>query len=295
MSERIATAGPGLDEQGRVAADVACRRCGYNLRGLPAARACPECRTPVERSLRSDLLANSDPAWVRRIASGVLVLQFSAGAVWALSAWQVCAWLLVQSPFLRALTFAAWAAVWGASLLGAWLATARDPAAGPEPPGSARRAVRGFAAAIFVLRPATDLIVAAGGAVPGAWALGGAALAIAGYLSLLVYLRELARRLPDPDLERLTRSLAWGLGATVVGLVALAAIFAGLAGLRGSSPFQNLAFGLTAGSFGFAALALAVFVWLSLGLLGRYRRSLRAAAAAAVAAWAQDATDSAVR
>ncbi|MHC4415206.1 MAG: hypothetical protein ACYS0G_07980 [Planctomycetota bacterium] len=31
--------------------EVICSRCGYDLRGLSAAGTCPECGTPVERSL----------------------------------------------------------------------------------------------------------------------------------------------------------------------------------------------------------------------------------------------------
>jgi len=36
-----------LDEEGRLDEDIACLKCGYNLRGLPTDDACPECGTAV--------------------------------------------------------------------------------------------------------------------------------------------------------------------------------------------------------------------------------------------------------
>ena len=54
MSEATATVrtttGPidvALDDEGRIAVDLACRRCSFNLRGRPADGSCPECSTPV--------------------------------------------------------------------------------------------------------------------------------------------------------------------------------------------------------------------------------------------------------
>ena len=40
-----------LDNTGRVAADIYCRKCGYNQRTLLATGYCPECNTPVRESL----------------------------------------------------------------------------------------------------------------------------------------------------------------------------------------------------------------------------------------------------
>ena len=64
------TVGVGhVDAAGRVADDLPCAGCGYNLRTAEASGSCPECGQPVEQSLR-DLLRYADPAWVRRVLMG---------------------------------------------------------------------------------------------------------------------------------------------------------------------------------------------------------------------------------
>jgi hypothetical protein len=65
---------PALDADGRLIDDLACRSCGYALRGLPASGACPECATAVGRSIHGDLLRFCEPDWVVRIARGVRLL-----------------------------------------------------------------------------------------------------------------------------------------------------------------------------------------------------------------------------
>ncbi|MEE8154165.1 MAG: hypothetical protein V3T53_04290 [Phycisphaerales bacterium] len=56
--------------------DPWCVTCGYHLRSLPIEQSCPECGTPIELSLRGDLLSQSDPAWVARLARGQSLLMF---------------------------------------------------------------------------------------------------------------------------------------------------------------------------------------------------------------------------
>ncbi|MCH8209871.1 MAG: hypothetical protein IIB99_00725 [Planctomycetes bacterium] len=56
--------------------ELRCITCGYDLRSLPTEESCPECGTPIELSLRGDLLSQSDPAWVARLARGQSVLVF---------------------------------------------------------------------------------------------------------------------------------------------------------------------------------------------------------------------------
>ncbi|MBN1342061.1 MAG: hypothetical protein JXQ73_05235 [Phycisphaerae bacterium] len=69
MTQAIPRVAPVISD-GALDADIHCASCGYNLRGLRPSGRCPECGTPIARSLRGDLLAVSDPNWVARIARG---------------------------------------------------------------------------------------------------------------------------------------------------------------------------------------------------------------------------------
>ncbi len=60
-----------LDASGHIDQDCACVSCGYNLRGLDPDRVCPECATPISRSIRGDYLRFSDPKWVGTLARGM--------------------------------------------------------------------------------------------------------------------------------------------------------------------------------------------------------------------------------
>ena len=53
LSPDLLRAAPALPA---LASDLACRKCGYHLRGLPTNGMCPECGTPVAISLRGPLL-----------------------------------------------------------------------------------------------------------------------------------------------------------------------------------------------------------------------------------------------
>lgn len=63
-----------LDGDGRLSESVACRDCGYDLRGMQPDDRCPECGLEVGASMRSDLLGHMQPAWLKRLRYGLAML-----------------------------------------------------------------------------------------------------------------------------------------------------------------------------------------------------------------------------
>ncbi|MCC6360529.1 MAG: hypothetical protein IT450_17460 [Phycisphaerales bacterium] len=54
--------------------DVLCLGCGYMLRGLNPAGACPECGQPIAQSLGPANLCDLDSQWLRRVRRGLRVV-----------------------------------------------------------------------------------------------------------------------------------------------------------------------------------------------------------------------------
>ena len=63
-----------LDQAGTVISDLACRRCGYNLRGLNNQGRCPECGAAIGLSCHGDLLRFADPKWVETLGRGASLI-----------------------------------------------------------------------------------------------------------------------------------------------------------------------------------------------------------------------------
>ena len=83
-----------------MACDVGCLRCGYNLRGLFPGGRCPECGTPVKRSVSPPLLERVDPRWVRAAARGTGLVSVGL-LVWLASAVAFAGFGLILFLMLR--------------------------------------------------------------------------------------------------------------------------------------------------------------------------------------------------
>ena len=138
----VATRVSPVTPDGTVTADVACRRCGYNLRGLQIGGRCPDCAMPVGASVRGDDLVYADPAWIAKLILGAdLLIGGWAGAALAI--------LAVYVFFPAVYVFGSLAAV--GILGGTWLLTRPDASgAGEAWYGRSRRLARVLPGLAFV-------------------------------------------------------------------------------------------------------------------------------------------------
>jgi hypothetical protein len=128
--------------------DVACVRCGYNLRGLAADGACPECSAPIAGSLVENRLLGADQRWLRTVHHGLslLLMRYIVSLIPTLAF--VLGWMAEWSRFA---TVAVYIAVLGLALLGLVLVSAPNPAV-PRRSGSiAGRSLVCLAAVIQLL------------------------------------------------------------------------------------------------------------------------------------------------
>jgi hypothetical protein len=66
--------GLNLDPYGRLIDELACKGCGYNLRGQSYNGQCPECGMSVAESVIAAIFVYADPDWLKRLSTGVVLL-----------------------------------------------------------------------------------------------------------------------------------------------------------------------------------------------------------------------------
>jgi hypothetical protein len=215
-----------------------CRRCGYDLKGLPMSGDCPECGLEVVRSLRGNLLEYSDPAYLRRLGTGALLVELGIvaiclvpiGAVGLLiigMATSTPDWAIIAAQAGAALASIA-AAVLG--LVGLFVLTAPDPGhVGRDDSDRSRLATRIatiVCSACWALTAVVSALPTTAAIAPATFAL---LLRLSGLLLLaslsvqiigsLYYLRHLARRVPDP---RLSQDLTGLKSVAITGVICIA-------------------------------------------------------------------------
>ncbi|MBU0638213.1 MAG: hypothetical protein KKB50_05050 [Planctomycetes bacterium] len=219
-----------FDEAGVIVADMSCRRCGYNLRGLHRDHRCPECGTPVGLSVHGELIRFAEPGWAEKVALGfqymIWGLLISVGVTLA-----GCCFRRIaggDSVIVHLVTLAA-AAV---SLYGVWLMTAPDPSRfGRDTDLTARKITRyALLAGLFalVLRLLTSGLPGVSAAFLGIVLFVAVILSVAdvvGQVAKYLYLSRLAERIPHAGLAGRARFLCWAIGITdALGTVALLAL-----------------------------------------------------------------------
>lgn len=204
--------------------DTPCRRCGYNLRGLREDGNCPECGTPVGRSVMGDLLRFADPGWLAQISSGLSMLL----------------WLILFSILGTCVTGATGRTGAGslfgtvvtlglatATIIAMWKVTQPDPSGiGEESQFNARRIVRFIAVANVTAAVMSMMIELLLGA-----SVSHIVVAVLGLLSSLLGMigewykyrlfEYLASRVPDLQLASRARWIRWmGVIFLLIGMVA---------------------------------------------------------------------------
>lgn len=220
------TPGIALDADGKIAQDVTCIRCGYNLRGLPQDRQCPECGTAIGRSLHGDFLRFRDPDWVESLASGMnwivagivcsVVFGCVAGATvrgggFGLSGAQAPLTLLVSM------------ATGLVSFIGYWKVTSPDPASPETEDRWTSRQIARFGVVFrFVGTPTVGLVGNLLAGIPASAVVLGICswiISTIGQFAFMTYARRIALRVPDEKLARHTRIVMWGLVIPLINII----------------------------------------------------------------------------
>jgi hypothetical protein len=215
---------PLLDSE-ILATDWLCVRCGYNLRGLNRSGRCPECNTPIPRSLRTRYLAGSSHHWLRDVRDGALVLSAcSSVQIIRDILLEVPVWIHLPPGVLRGiLSNGVHLTLYAIECVGIWLITKREPLSidttAIRTASWARRLyLVGFFTSViyrFLMLPyfLRD--------VSRVWAIAELLLFIPAQVLFWKYLAKLAQRLPNLVLEGRFLALAWlaPLGTTVGSLI----------------------------------------------------------------------------
>jgi len=278
-----------LDNAGRIAGNVVCRACGYNLRGTDPQSVCPECGTAIGWSLVGDRLRFADPIWVRRLSTGAgcliaaLLLNLTLGCISrGMVSGVVGHGTSLFTTFLDMLPSAIGA-------VGYWLVTTPEPVEKFNGPVQVRITARWCC----VLPPVINLMLVPMATqdswlsmitVIGIFVMLGGLIGLVGQFTLLVYARRIALRVPDESLASQTRIVMWGL----IGSMGFT-LFVGFAMMLASDIAGNAGASDLGGMVGVGGIALLVFAIWSIVLLFMYRNRLQKAATQAEQSWARNA------
>ena len=205
-----------MPEGDRVADDVHCRNCGYNLRTLSAAGRCPECGEPVAVSIRREWLREADPKWLSMVRMGLAMSAVGCLAIAAVSIDIAAPWraLLPQSKvfYISLVLVAAGAWAMGASETGESVTVAYR---------RRRSGMRWFFIVALGIRLFLWVVIWAGnlGLPRNFFGFAGWVAVIcraAGITLQVQVVGGLAKRVPDKALAKWARVVCWSVPATLL-------------------------------------------------------------------------------
>lgn len=214
-------------ENSAIDSDLHCRQCGYNLRGLLASGACPECGHAVAESARRNLLRDSDPSYATNLRAGAMVMivglglsGFSGGLI---PPTVIVDYLDVQSWTALAVVLIVVAILVMAA--GLWKLTTVDPAVFEDRGRERKRRLVRVTMVIGTLTQLIGLVMLFSSGdemmfpppmfdrlLLWMFTLGNAVVLITCVFATFGYLRMLSWRIPDQVLARRFQMLRWGFG-----------------------------------------------------------------------------------
>ncbi|MDX9912848.1 MAG: hypothetical protein RBS39_13570 [Phycisphaerales bacterium] len=229
-----------------VANSIHCVSCGYALDGLAPDGICPECATPIARSMQG-FLKGGDPRWVATLHVGARLSQIGMiGALITLMTW-LCFALFAVYSFLSGTSSDISAGMLTTSIcvsiipafaavtlipLGCWLIT--TPLSASMAEGLRDRALFRWSTLTIAAIGVGTFVLPAMGLFPrwvGRLNLDVALWLVAGVLVLISlsaqgsYIADLARLIPDRKIHRRARLLRWL--APVLAMLTVLSVFAG--------------------------------------------------------------------
>jgi len=201
-----------------------CIKCGYSLLGLRTDSRCPECGTPVDRSLRGDLLIYSDSTYVDSLRKGATLIMASILLMVLMTVGVVALGAIGVSPDMISLLGLV---VSGCFLAGWWFLTSPDlgqlTANKGEKPRQIVRVCVGIAAVAKIITTVLPFIITIDTAVHMVLQLLDSLVLFVGFFAGMLYLRWLTPRIPNYNAYKRAKTLMIMI-SVVIGLYLITAV-----------------------------------------------------------------------
>lgn len=209
-----------LDQDGVIMQSVPCLECGYVVRGMKASQFCPECGTPIARSLRGLLLRFADVAWLGMVRAGITFVAAFVLLNVLMPPDLISAWF-DGDPVITPVLWVVMAFVTGLFLVGQWMLTTAEPTGIlSRREDRWRLTIRALSVLAVLLLLLHDAVVTRIGPAIEAPVTAATAIVILGVVVFTGrYMRGIADRIPDEELRTATTMTAIGLGVSLGGYI----------------------------------------------------------------------------